>query len=162
MIKYIKYALLGLALVGYSFSTEPVETLPLKCLVQLINYEGEGAYVIVSVVDKEGKYLETLRVLGDDPEWYHDIPSWWNYYGKKRYNLDGITGATISGGERSVFQMAIKKEHLSAGNTLRFETAVEEQEYYEIDAEIALGAELSNAQTEGSGYIRYVRLITNK
>jgi hypothetical protein len=151
------------AIAALSFSVKPyVDTVQAKCLVQLVNYEGEGAYIIVSVVDQNGKYLRTLRVLGDDPEWYHEITSWWNYYGKKRYDLDGITGATIAGGERSVFQLPIDSEYLKAGNTLRFETAVEEQNYHEIDAEIPLSPDISNAQTQGSGYIRYVRLIANK
>jgi len=151
---------LSIVLLGTSSTVLPPAK-QVKCLVQLINYEGEGAYVIVSAVDKDGNYLKTLKVLGEDPEWYHEIPSWWAYYGRKRYDLDGISGATIAGGERSVFQLLIDEEYLQDGNKLRFETAVEEQEYYEADVEIPLSAEMSNAQAEGSGFIRYVRLIAN-
>ena len=131
-------------------------------MVQLVNYEGEGAYVIVSVVNPEGKYLKTLKVLGDDPEWYHEITSWWSYYGKKRYSIDAITGATIAGGERSIFKLAIDEDWIGQGNTLRFETAVEEQQYHETDLELPLNPDILNTKAEGSGYIRYVRLIASE
>ena len=157
-----RYALLAVTIAFFGLSAAPWQPAQqFKCLVQLINYEGEGAYVIVSVVDQDGNYLKTLRVLGEDPEWYHEIPSWWAYYGRKRYDLDGISGATIAGGERSVFQLSVDEAFIQEGNKLRFETAVEEQEYYEADAEIALTNDLQKAQAEGTGYIRYVRLMAN-
>ncbi len=152
--------MVGLFILAASFALLPSGK-QMKCLVQLVNYEGEGAYIVVSVVDKEDNYLTTLRVLGDDPEWYHEITAWWDYYGKKRYDLDGITGATIAGGERSVFQISVDEQYLKEGNKLRFETSVEEKEYHEADAEIPLKPEMANAQADGTGYIRYVRLIAN-
>ena len=161
MFKLRNFLVLGFFILGASFTILPIEK-QVKCMVQLINYEGEGAYIIVSVVDNEGNYLKTLRVLGDDPEWYHDIPSWWDYYGKKRYDLDGITGATISGGERSIFKLNIDEEWIGKGYKLRFETAVEEKDYYEKDLEVSLDTESLNIKSEGSGYIRYVRLISSE
>lgn len=160
MTLYKWSALIGLFILAASFTLVPSGK-QMKCLVQLVNYEGEGAYIIVSVVDKDNNYLTTLRVLGDDPEWYHEITSWWDYYGKKRYDLDGITGATIAGGERSVFQISVDQQYLKEGNKLRFETSVEEKAYHEADVEIPLKPDMANAQAEGSGYIRYVRLIAN-
>lgn len=160
MHKFRFVAIVGMLFASTAFINLPA-TKQVKCMVQLINYEGEGAYIIVSVVDKEGKYLKTIRVLGEDPEWYHEIDSWWSYYGKKRYNIDGITGATISGGERSIFKLDIDQAWIGKGNTLRFETAVEEQEYYETDLVVPLDEEQLNAKFEGTGYIRYVRLITS-
>ena len=134
-----------------------------KCMVQLVNYTGEGAYVIVSVLDKEGKYLKTLRVLGDDSEWYPDLDAWFkSYYGIVRPDIDGITGATIAGGERSLFVLEIDDNLLDAGNQLRFETAVEDQKYEEQDVQLPLTTATLNGKFEGSGYIRYVRMIPNK
>jgi hypothetical protein len=160
MTLYKWSAFIGLFILAVSFTLVPSGK-QMKCLVQLVNYEGEGAYIIVSVVDKDNNYLTTLRILGDDPEWYHEITSWWDYYGKKRYDLDGITGATIAGGERSVFQISVDEQYLQEGNKLRFETSVEEKDYHEADVEIPLKPDMANAQAEGSGYIRYVRLIAN-
>ena len=131
-------------------------------MVQLTNYTGEGAYIVVSALDKEGNYLTTLRVLGDDEEWYPDLTAWWDYYTKKQKpNVDGITGATIGGGERSIFVLEIDEQLIDANNQLRFETAVEDQKYIETDLQVPLTKASLSGKFEGSGYIRYVRMIPN-
>ena len=54
-----------------------------KCLIQMTNYTGEGAYIVISLLNPQGDYEKTLYVHGDDNEWYYDITEWWNFYGKK-------------------------------------------------------------------------------
>lgn len=130
-----------------------------KCMVQLTNYEGEGAYVVVSLINPKGDYEKTLYVLGDDDEWYFDIDEWWKFHGKVRADISGITGATISGGERSIFVLNIEDEKIDKGYKLRFETAVEDQEYYTKDVEFDLTTEALKGKFEGKGFIRYVRLL---
>lgn len=133
-----------------------------KCMVQLKNYEGEGAYVILSVVDKDDNYIKTLHVLGDNDKWYSDLQKWWSFFKKqKNSNIDAITGATISGGERSIFVFELAEKDLTDGNKLRFETAVEHQDYHIKDLEIDLQSENLKKKYEGTGYIRYVRILAN-
>ena len=69
----------------------------INAFIQLTNYKGDGAYIVASLINPQGKYEQTLQVLGDDPEWYDDLTEWWKFYGK-RQTIDGITGETISGG----------------------------------------------------------------
>ena len=161
-----KLLLLALSLVLYSSFTAQSPgsgTQKYKCMVQLTNYEGEGAYIVVSVLDQDNNYLRTLRVLGDDDEWYPDLSNWWSFHKEKnKPDIDGITGATIAGGERSVFVLDIPGDLIDAGNKLRFETAVEHQKYVEEDLKVPLTAAGLNGKFEGSEYIRYVRLIPNK
>ncbi|GLR16042.1 hypothetical protein GCM10007940_06570 [Portibacter lacus] len=134
-----------------------------KCMIQLTNYTGEGAYIVVSVLDKDKNYLKTLHVLGDDKEWYPDIPAWWQFHSSDRQTpIDGITGATIAGGERSIFPLEIDNSLVDSGNFLRFETSVEHQDYHEEDLQLPLTTETLSGKFEGKGYIRYVRLIANK
>lgn len=133
-----------------------------KFLIQMTNYEGEGAYVVVSLLDSKGAYVETLHVQGDDEEWYNDIYEWWGFYGKKRNNIDAITGATLSGGERKVNTITIDESKLDAGYTLRFESAVEDQPYYKDDVEIPLTSDNLKGKIKGKGYIRYIRFLANK
>ena len=141
-------------------NTEPTSNY--KCMVQLKNYEGEGAYVVVSVIDKNDKYVRTLQILGDDEKWYSDITAWWPFFEKaKQPNADAITGATISGGERSIFTFQLTEKDLKAGNKLRFETAVEHQKYYKKDLEILVDKKNLQNKFEGTGYIRYVRIMSN-
>ncbi|RYM35153.1 DUF2271 domain-containing protein [Brumimicrobium glaciale] len=134
-----------------------------KCLIQLKNYQGEGAYVIVSIVNSKGDYIETLRVLGDDHEWYPDLKSWYACREKARHQprLDGVTGATIGSGERSVVAFEINKKYIDQAYTLRFESAVEDKSYHAKDVVVQLTSEqLKLGKYEGTeGYIRQVRLI---
>lgn len=165
MTKLIKFILpvIGL-LIFTSFAWfHPIgSTGKYKCMVQLTNYKGEGAYIVVSVLDKGGNYVQTLRVLGDDEEWYPDLPSWWAFHEQNnKPAIDAITGATIAGGERSIFVLEIDETLIDAGNTLRFETAVEHQKYVEEDLQVALTSDNLSGKFEGTEYIRYVRILPN-
>ncbi|PQJ19688.1 flagellin biosynthesis protein FlgD [Tenacibaculum sp. SG-28] len=140
-----------------SFNTI-TESKTFKCMIQMKNYTGEGAYVVISLI-KDGKYVETLYVQGDDDEWYSDITEWWNFYGKKRTDIDAITGATISGGNRTISILSIDENKIDAGYRIRFESAVEDQEYYKDDIEFELTSENIKNKVEGKGFIRYIRLL---
>ncbi|AWL78544.1 DUF2271 domain-containing protein [Capnocytophaga canimorsus] len=157
----LKKILLALVVVlaVFSFTSQQPST-KYKCMIQLTNYQGEGAYIVVSLLDPNGTYVKTLQVLGDDPEWYSDLPEWWKFYGK-RETIDAITGATISGGQRAIKIIEIDEDKLNKGYKLRFETAVEDQKYYAKDVEFELTTENLKAKIEGNGYIRYVRMMPN-
>ena len=128
-------------------------------MIQMKNYAGEGAYVVISLLNPQGEYEETLYVQGNDDEWYFDIKEWWSFHGKKRTTIDAITGATISGGERAISVIRIDDNKVNQGYKVRFETAVENQEYYKDDIEFELTTENIKSKMEGKGFIRYVRLI---
>ena len=132
-----------------------------KCMIQMTNYTGEAAYVVISLINPDGDYEKTLYVQGDDSEWYHDITDWWKFYGKKRSNIDAITGATIAGGARTISVIDIEDSKINAGYSIRFETAVEDQEYYTKDVEFTLTSETVKSKKAGSGFIRYVRMMPN-
>ena len=144
------------------FAFTKKQTAKYKCMIQLKNYDGEGAYIIVSLLDTEGKYLETLQVLGDDDEWYHEISEWWDFYGKRRPDIDAVTGATISGGQRAIKVVEIPTDKIDTGYKIRFETAVEDQEYYADDVQFELTSENVKSKFEGKGFIRYVRMMPQK
>jgi len=128
-----------------------------KCMLQMTNYMGEGAYVVVSLIDAKGNYEKTLYVMGSDKKWYPNLKSWHKAFAKKTNNISGITGASVTGGDRSMTVVEIDNAKINAGYKLRFETAVEDKPYYEKDAEVPLTTEGLTAKTDGTGYIRYVR-----
>lgn len=132
-----------------------------KCMVQMVNYQGEKAYVIASLMNPEGEYERTLYIMGADPEWFHLIDEWWSYFGKKKRSVDGITGATVAGGERKVITFGIDNSKIDKGYKIRFETSVEDQKYFPADLEIELTSEIPPKPIDGTGYIRYVRLLKN-
>lgn len=145
-------------LVSWSLSEE---TKKVKCLIQMTNYDGEGAYVIISLMDADGEYVKTLRVQGKDPEWYNEISEWWKFYGKYRPDIDAISGETIAGGKREVAVIAIPADKIDAGYQLRFETAVEDQEYYPAEIQLPLTSENLTSKHDGKGFIRYIRLLAD-
>ncbi|REE08200.1 DUF2271 domain-containing protein [Winogradskyella pacifica] len=152
-------ALLCVVIFSLVSFTNPVESTKYKCMIQMTNYTGEGAYIVISLLNSEGDYVETLNVIGDDDEWYNTVESWWDFYGKKRNDIDAITGATVSGGERTINVIEIDNDKLDKGYKLRFETAVEDQDYYESDVEFELTSETIKSKVEGKGFIRYIRMM---
>ena len=151
-------ALLFIVVFSLVSFTNYTESAKYKCMIQMTNYTGEGAYIVISLLNPEGDYVETLNVIGDDDEWYNTIESWWDFYGKKRNDIDAITGATVSGGERIINVIEIDNDKLDKGYKLRFETAVEDQDYYESDVEFELTSETIKSKVEGKGFIRYIRM----
>lgn len=128
-----------------------------KCMIQMTNYMGEKAYLVVSLINKDGSYSKTLSVLGGDKKWYPDIKEWHKAYKKKPTNISAVTGASIAGGDRSVVTLNLEKDKINTGYKLRFETAVEDKPYHVKDVEIPLTTGALAAKTDGTGYIRYVR-----
>lgn len=159
-IKKIIVACLGfiLAFGIVAFSEAPKEEY--KCVVQLTNYTGEGAYVVVALINPNGDYEETLYMLGEDEKWYDYFKSWWKFWEADKVNIDAITGESIIGGDRKIVKLNIDPTKINAGYKLRFETAVEDQEYYKNDVEVTLNDANLKAKLEGKGYIRYVRFFS--
>ena len=52
-------------------------------MLQMSNYMGEGAYIVVSLVNAKGEYEKTLYVMGDDKKWYKTLKEWHKFYSKK-------------------------------------------------------------------------------
>lgn len=159
-MKYFVKIFSALLIAGFlitGFTTK--DTTPVKCLMQMTNYSGEGAYVIVSLLNPKGEYEETLYVQGKDPEWYSEISEWWKFYGKNRPNIDAISGETISGGERAVSILQIPTDKIDKGYSLRFESSVEDKDYFKSDIEFKLTTENLKSKQEGKGFIRYVRML---
>jgi hypothetical protein len=153
--------LISFLTLGLMSFTTVTESTKYKCMIQMTNYTGEAAYVVISLINPNGDYEKTLYVQGDDDEWYHDISDWWKFYGIKRNNLDAITGATIAGGTRTISIIDIEDSKIDAGYSIRFETAVEDQEYYTQDVQFPLTSESVKSKQDGTGFIRYVRMMPN-
>ena len=127
-------------------------------MIQLNSYEGEGAYVVISLINPKGGYEKTLSVLGPDKQWYNTLKEWYKFHTKSKEKLSAVTGASISGGDRAIKTIEIDESKLNKGYKLRFESAVEEQKYHIADAEIPLTTQGISERVEGKGYIRYVKL----
>ncbi|MDZ7878321.1 MAG: DUF2271 domain-containing protein [Saprospiraceae bacterium] len=150
-----------IATLAFGFTHKSKTMVSFKCLVQLTNYTGEGAYVVVSLMDANGKYKKTLQVMGKEKRWYDDITSWFKFHSAQRESVDGISGASITAGSRKVFSLSMDEAFYNKGFRLRFETAVEDNEYKEKDVEMDFSETNVGKNVEGTKYIRYVKLIKN-
>ncbi|WP_083382115.1 DUF2271 domain-containing protein [Flavobacterium commune] len=157
MNSLIKTALAGAFIFLISFQTN-AQSSKYKCMLQMSNYAGEGAYVVVSLINAKGDYEKTLYVMGDDKKWYNSLKEWHKFNSKKPSNISAITGASVTGGDRSMTTIEIDDSKINKGYKLRFESAVENQKYHVSDVEIPLTTAGIAAKSEGKGYIRYVRL----
>lgn len=134
------------------------QTSKYKCMIQMIGYQGEKAYVIVSLINPKGEYEKTLSVLGPDKQWYNTLKEWYKFQTKTKEKISAVTGASVGGGDRAMRTIEIDDNKLNKGYKLRFESAVEEQKYHAIDVEIPLTTEGVTARADGKGYIKLVKL----
>ena len=135
----------------------------------MIEYRGEGAYIAVSLMDENDKYLKTLQVLGEDKTWFFDMRLFWAnlksngliddeaYYA----HVDGITGPTIGGGKNLVVPLILDKNQIDKGYKILFETAVENKGYFRGDLTFELTEKSLNDSFEGTGFIKSVRTLSN-
>jgi hypothetical protein len=161
MSKIFKISFLLLALALVKPATSWAQTSKYKCMVQMTNYMGEGAYIVISLIDSKGAYEKTLYVMGSDKKWYNSLKEWHKFYKKKPTNISAITGASVTGGDRSVNVIELETAKINAGYKIRFESAVEDKNYYVKDLEIPLTTDALSAKNEGTGFIRYVRFSAN-
>ena len=133
-----------------------------KCMVQMTNYNGEAAYMVVSLIDPQGNYQKTLYVFRDNGKYYDSLKKWFVFYQDKKEKIDAVTGASITQGDRKTITLNLDKNLLDQGYKIRFESAVEDQNYYTTDAEVPFSSESLRGKTEGSGYVRYIRLTEAK
>lgn len=162
MSKLFKLALmLGVLLMARPAGVMAQATSKYRCMIQMTNYMGEGAYIVISLIDSKGNYDKTLYVLGSDKKWYKTLKEWHKFYSKKPANISAITGASVTGGDRSVNVIDIESAKINAGYKIRFESAVEDKNYYVKDLEVPLTTEALSSKNEGTGFIRYVRFSAN-
>lgn len=153
--------LLSVLFLAITSSSSAQTTSKYKCMIQMTNYMGEGAYVVISLIDSKGAYEKTLYVLGSDKKWYKTLKEWNKFYLKKPNTISAITGASVTGGDRSVNVIDIENSKINSGYKMRFESAVEDKNYNVKDVEIPLTTETLAAKNEGTGFIRYVRFSPN-
>lgn len=159
--KLFKITAVGILLLSLCsfYKADTFSATTVKCMLQTKQYDGEGAYIVVSLLNDKGAYEKTLYMFGKEAKWYDTLIDWYRYIGRHEKDVDAISGATITPGARSVISFDFPQDKLDKGYTLRFESAVEDLEYYYNDLEIPLTSENLKGKFEGTGYIRYVRLI---
>lgn len=157
-MKILKNSLLLIAAILFCSFQINAQSNKYKLMLQMANYQGEKAYVVVSLINAKGEYEKTLSILGPNRKWYNSLEEWHKAQSKKAEQLSAITGASIAGGERSITSITLDDSKFDKGYKIRIESSVENQKYYKEDAVISLTRAGFSEKVEGKGYIRYVKL----
>lgn len=147
----------GLSFMFFSFQALG-QTSKYKLMLQMTNYDGEPAYLVVSLINPKGGYEKTLAVMGDDKRWYKTIKEWFHAQKSKPEDLTAVTGASVAGGDRNTTILSIEDAKFDKGYKIRIETAVEHLKYYAEDAAIPLTKAGFSNKITGKGYVRFVKL----
>lgn len=147
------------------FNSSMEEYVEVKCMVEIVNYTGQGAYIAISIIDKSEKYIKTVYVFGNDKSWFSEMKLFWRnlrennlFLDKDFYPLvDAISGPTISASETRMFQFKIPKNLFNSNYNLRIETAVEDKGYYVNDININLNPENLKKIYQGEGFINEIQ-----
>jgi hypothetical protein len=163
MGKFFKVVLVLIIIFGHSIAAraQKTESKKYKCMIQMTNYAGEEAYIVVSLINPKGVYEKTVYMFAKNKKWYKDLEEWHDFNKKKPANISAITGASVAGGDRSVKVFEIDDSKINKGYKLRFEVAVEDKEYHARDLEVPLTSASLSGKIDGKGYIRYVRMSPN-
>src|SRR5690554_3509608 len=101
----------------------------------LKNYNGEGAYAALYLVDAKGVYQRTLWVAGKKSKYYKHLPDWARGSGLRKSEYDGLTGASVLSKGSLVVTAEIADELFDAGYEVRIDTAVERSEERRVGSE---------------------------
>lgn len=120
----------------------------------LVKYSGNAAYLAVYLTKPDGSYDSTLWVSGTKTRYLGDLSGWVSAMrasGATSLSLDGITGASVGGGQTLTVKADLADALIDAGYTIHVETAVEHGGEYPDDATIPLSA--TGGTVDGSGYV---------
>lgn len=118
----------------------------------LAPYSGHEAYLAVYLTDAEGNYNSTLWVAGHKSKYYGALRGWVaGVSSAGGVNIDGITGASVGGGETLTVQAELADALIDAGYEIHIDTAVDRGGEYIDDAVIPLTS--TPASVNGTGYV---------
>ena len=123
----------------------------------LVQYSGHAAYLAVYLTNPDGSYNSTLWVSGQKSKYYGDLRGWARAASSAgSLNLDGITGASVGGGQTLTVHANLADTLLDAGYQIHVDTAVENGGQYADDAVIPLTS--TPATATGTGYVNTIAL----
>lgn len=121
---------------------------------QLVSYSGPAAYLSVYLTKPDGTYDSTLWVSGTKQRYLGELRGWVSAMrdaGATSLSLDGITGASVGGGQTLTIKADLADALIDAGYTIHVDTAVEHGGQNTDDAVAPLTS--TAQQVNGTGYI---------
>lgn len=123
---------------------------------QLTNYGGEGAYVVVYLTDRTGRYERTLWVAAPKAKYWRDLRDWYRASGGAA-RVDGISGASVGAGKTLRVTVDVADTLLDAGYEIHIDTAVEKMKENPSEVVVPLTAAGAGKPITGRGYVKSFR-----
>lgn len=152
----IKFALPVAAVVGALAIPSMASARPVTLETQLSSYGGDGAYVVMYVTDRAGRYQGTLWMAGDKAKYYKHLRDWYRMSGG-RATLDGVTGASVGAGKTLRATLDIADALIDAGYEIHVDTAVEKMNENPSEVVIPLTTSGAGKPVKGRGYVKSFR-----
>lgn len=89
------------------------------------NYGGNGAYLAYYLTDKSGNYAQSLWMAGGGARYYEHLTAWTSAVNGDIAQIDGITGASVGGGQTLTLTLDLPDNFFDAGYSLHVDAGVE-------------------------------------
>jgi hypothetical protein len=116
-------------------------------------HNGPNAYLAVYVTKADGTYVSTLAVAGSKQRYYREMRNWARGVAAAGGKIDGVTGASVGGGQTLNVNVQLADTLIDAGYQIRVDDAVEDGAVYSSDVVIPLTAANSGKPFTGQGYV---------
>jgi len=148
-----KVVLPMLAAAGVIVAPAFAQARPVTFEVKLKKYGGDGAYVVVYVLDKAGAYKGTLWMAGGKSKYYRHLSDWDRASGGALSGLDGVTGASVGAGRTLSVTSDLADTLIDGGFQVRVDTSVEKMRDNPSDIVAPLTTEGAGRPMRGKGYV---------
>lgn len=129
---------------------------PVTFETQLSSYGGDGAYIVMYVTDRAGRFQGTLWMAGDNAKYYRHLRDWYRMSGG-RATLDGVTGASVGAGKTLRATLNIADALVDAGYEIHIDTAVEKMNENPSEVVVPLTTSGVGKPVKGRGYVKSFR-----
>lgn len=129
---------------------------PVTLEAQLGNYDGDGAYLAIYLLDRSGRYQSTLWVAGRKAKYWRHLGDWYRATGGK-VKVDGISGASVGAGKTLKVTVDVADALLDAGYDIHVDSAVEKMKENPSEVVVPLTAAGAGKPVGGRGYVKSFR-----
>jgi hypothetical protein len=153
----LKYVLPIAALAGALAVPSMASARQVTFETQLTSYGGDGAYVVMYVTDRTGRYQGTLWMAGNKAKYYKHLRDWYRMIGSGAARIDGITGASVGAGKTLRASLDLSDTLIDAGYEIHIDTAVENLLENPSEVVVPLTTSGAGRAVKGQGYVKTFR-----
>jgi len=144
---------ISLALAGMAALPAIGQAREINLSTTLKDYRGNEAYLAIYVTDAQGAYQRTLWFGGKKAKYYKHLRDWAQGGGSKPAEFDGLTGASVGGGETLEVAIELEDALIDAGYEIRIDSAVEDKRDNRGEIKLPLTQQATTVNGGAQGYV---------